>query len=175
MAEVSSRKNITVYYRIQRQSLPIGIGVKPHIFWASVNSSSCFVSLHLCAPLLSPAQFFSILNCFTFLILSYMSSILLASFHFYKSLGLTWLVRHFSIHIVHYSFVHVNLPLHTRYRSFISYQHLICATIKSWIVYLYWRMVINSLIWIYIPIIRIPNMEWMTTNHILCFDPGTYK
>ena len=34
------------------------------------------------------------------------------------------------------------------------------------------RMVINSLIWIYIPIIRIPNMEWMTTNHILCFDPG---
>jgi hypothetical protein len=136
VAEVSSRKNITVYYRIQRQSLPIGIGVKPHIFWASVNSSSCFVSLQLCAPLLSPAQIFLILNCFTFLILSYMSSILLASFHFHKSLGLTWLVRHSSIHIVHYSYVHVNLPLHTRYRSFISYQHLICATIKSWIVYL---------------------------------------
>ena len=26
-----------------------------------------------------------------------------------------------------------------------------------------------------IPITRIPTMRWMTTNHLLCFDPGTFK
>ena len=53
----------------------------------------------------------------------------------------------------------------------------ICAVVQTCSFFFSWGMVINPLlgfnIYIYISVVRIPNMGWTTINHIRCFDHGT--